>query len=126
MLDGPAAMTRFCNLIASEPDVAKVPLCIVSLLSWPGFGAALTLFLTKSFKIHSSTISEITRTCLNDLLACGGTALRLDLSLAEKEDLGSIPAHTNSKFLYHLGYKIVEKKLRTCQSRIVWCHSGRN
>lgn len=25
MLDGPAAMTRFCNLIASEPDVAKVP-----------------------------------------------------------------------------------------------------
>ncbi|XP_062383088.1 methionine synthase [Sardina pilchardus] len=30
MLDGPVAMTRFCNLIASEPDVAKVPLCIDS------------------------------------------------------------------------------------------------
>ncbi|CAD5120349.1 DgyrCDS8923 [Dimorphilus gyrociliatus] len=30
MLDGVAAMTRFCNLIASEPDVAKVPLCIDS------------------------------------------------------------------------------------------------
>jgi cobalamin-dependent methionine synthase I len=29
MLDGVAAMTRFCNLIASEPDVGKVPLCIV-------------------------------------------------------------------------------------------------
>lgn len=30
MLDGVAAMSRFCNLIASEPDVAKVPLCIDS------------------------------------------------------------------------------------------------
>uniref|UniRef100_A0A8C1TQ33 Methionine synthase n=1 Tax=Cyprinus carpio TaxID=7962 RepID=A0A8C1TQ33_CYPCA len=30
MLDGVAAMTRFCNLIASEPDIAKVPLCIDS------------------------------------------------------------------------------------------------
>lgn len=24
MLDGPTAMTRFCNLVASEPDVARV------------------------------------------------------------------------------------------------------
>lgn len=24
MLDGPSAMSRFCNLIASEPDIAKV------------------------------------------------------------------------------------------------------
>lgn len=24
MLEGPAAMTRFCNLIASEPDIARV------------------------------------------------------------------------------------------------------
>ncbi|XP_066090748.1 methionine synthase isoform X3 [Saccopteryx bilineata] len=30
MLDGPSAMIRFCNLIASEPDIAKVPLCIDS------------------------------------------------------------------------------------------------
>ncbi|XP_017339421.1 methionine synthase isoform X1 [Ictalurus punctatus] len=30
MLDGPAAMARFCKLIASEPDIAKVPLCIDS------------------------------------------------------------------------------------------------
>lgn len=30
MLDGVAAMTHFCNLIASEPDVCKVPLCIDS------------------------------------------------------------------------------------------------
>lgn len=26
MLDGPTAMTRFCNLVASEPDVARVML----------------------------------------------------------------------------------------------------
>ena len=30
MLDGVSAMTKFCNLIASEPDIAKVPLCIDS------------------------------------------------------------------------------------------------
>eukprot|EP00091_Calanus_sinicus_P014199 TRINITY_DN31618_c0_g1_i1.p2 TRINITY_DN31618_c0_g1~~TRINITY_DN31618_c0_g1_i1.p2 ORF type:complete len:163 (-),score=56.70 TRINITY_DN31618_c0_g1_i1:31-519(-) len=30
MLDGPAAMARFCNLISSEPDISKVPLCIDS------------------------------------------------------------------------------------------------
>jgi len=24
MLDGPSAMTRFCNFISSEPDIAKV------------------------------------------------------------------------------------------------------
>ncbi|KAK2150429.1 B-12 dependent methionine synthase [Paralvinella palmiformis] len=30
MLDGPAAMTKFLNLISSEPDIAKVPLCIDS------------------------------------------------------------------------------------------------
>lgn len=30
MLDGVAAMAKFCNLISSEPDIAKVPLCIDS------------------------------------------------------------------------------------------------
>merc|ERR1712128_360631 len=30
MLDGVAAMTKFCNLISSEPDIARVPLCIDS------------------------------------------------------------------------------------------------
>ncbi|XP_028903027.1 methionine synthase isoform X2 [Ornithorhynchus anatinus] len=30
MLDGPRAMARFCNSVASEPDVARVPLCIDS------------------------------------------------------------------------------------------------
>ncbi|KAM4524386.1 methionine synthase isoform 1-T1 [Odontesthes bonariensis] len=30
MLDGPTAMARFCNFITSEPDIARVPLCIDS------------------------------------------------------------------------------------------------
>ncbi|XP_065059051.1 methionine synthase-like isoform X2 [Rhopilema esculentum] len=30
MLDGQASMTKFVNLISSEPDIAKVPLCIDS------------------------------------------------------------------------------------------------
>ncbi len=30
MLDGPAAMTRFLNLIASEPDISRVPIMIDS------------------------------------------------------------------------------------------------
>lgn len=31
MLDGPNAMSRFCNFIASEPDIAKVVLTTVEL-----------------------------------------------------------------------------------------------
>lgn len=40
MLDGPSAMTRFCNLISSEPDIAKVVMeslqstLEITLLSW--------------------------------------------------------------------------------------------
>ncbi|KAM7371312.1 hypothetical protein PAMP_010793 [Pampus punctatissimus] len=30
MLEGPTAMARFCNFIASEPDISRVPLCIDS------------------------------------------------------------------------------------------------
>ncbi|XP_078261207.1 methionine synthase [Rhinoraja longicauda] len=30
MLDGESAMTRFCNLVSTEPDIAKVPVCIDS------------------------------------------------------------------------------------------------
>ena len=30
MLDGVAAMTKFCNLIASDPEISTVPLCIDS------------------------------------------------------------------------------------------------
>ncbi|XP_032881336.1 methionine synthase isoform X2 [Amblyraja radiata] len=30
MLDGKSAMIRFCNLVSTEPDIAKVPVCIDS------------------------------------------------------------------------------------------------
>ncbi|XP_059841639.1 methionine synthase isoform X1 [Hypanus sabinus] len=30
MLDGKSAMVRFCNLVSTEPDVAKIPVCIDS------------------------------------------------------------------------------------------------
>ena len=30
MIDGPAAMTRFLNLVASEPDISRVPIMIDS------------------------------------------------------------------------------------------------
>lgn len=30
LLDGVKAMGKFCRLIASEPDISKVPLCIDS------------------------------------------------------------------------------------------------
>ena len=32
MLDGPKAMARFCNLIASEPDIARVRVLIMFLI----------------------------------------------------------------------------------------------
>ena len=33
MIDGPAAMTRFLNLVAAEPDIAKVP-CMIDSSKW--------------------------------------------------------------------------------------------
>ena len=49
MLDGKAAMTRFLNLIASEPDVAKASMCVCVcgclLASFPG---PAQLFITIS------------------------------------------------------------------------------
>lgn len=35
MLDGPSAMTKFCNFIASEPDIAKVVQGLQSLRVFP-------------------------------------------------------------------------------------------
>ena len=40
MIDGPKAMTRFLNLIASEPDITKIPIMIDS-SSWPVIEAGL-------------------------------------------------------------------------------------
>ncbi len=30
MLDGEVAMTKFCNLLTSEPEIARVPICVDS------------------------------------------------------------------------------------------------
>lgn len=46
MLDGPSAMTRFCNSIASEPDIAKVVQPCLSIHSG-------TLFLSRAVISHS-------------------------------------------------------------------------
>uniref|UniRef100_A0A4W4G870 Methionine synthase n=1 Tax=Electrophorus electricus TaxID=8005 RepID=A0A4W4G870_ELEEL len=59
MLDGSVAMTRFCNLIASEPDIAKVPLCLDS---------------------SSFTVLEAGLKC------CQGKAIVNSISLKEGED----------------------------------------
>lgn len=40
MIDGPAAMTRFLNLVAAEPDIAKVP-CMIDSSKWEVIEAGL-------------------------------------------------------------------------------------
>ncbi len=40
MIDGPAAMTRFLNLVASEPDIARVP-CMIDSSKWEIIEAGL-------------------------------------------------------------------------------------
>lgn len=40
MIDGPAAMTRFLNLVASEPDIARVP-CMIDSSKWEVIEAGL-------------------------------------------------------------------------------------
>lgn len=34
MLDGPTAMIRFCNLVASEPDIARVGVFVICYHIW--------------------------------------------------------------------------------------------
>ena len=40
MIDGPAAMTRFLNLVAAEPDIARVP-CMIDSSKWEVIEAGL-------------------------------------------------------------------------------------
>ena len=40
LIDGPAAMTRFLNLVASEPDIARVP-CMIDSSKWEVIEAGL-------------------------------------------------------------------------------------
>ncbi|HRK64215.1 MAG TPA: methionine synthase, partial [Terricaulis sp.] len=56
MIDGPAAMTRFLNLIASEPDIAKIPLMIDS-SKWEVIEAGLKCAQGKSI-VNSISMKE--------------------------------------------------------------------
>ncbi|HRE44290.1 MAG TPA: methionine synthase [Terricaulis sp.] len=56
MIDGPAAMTRFLNLIASEPDIAKIPLMIDS-SKWEVIEAGLKCAQGKSV-VNSISLKE--------------------------------------------------------------------
>jgi 5-methyltetrahydrofolate--homocysteine methyltransferase len=56
MIDGPAAMTRFLNLIASEPDISKIPLMIDS-SKWEVIEAGLKCAQGKSI-VNSISMKE--------------------------------------------------------------------
>ena len=56
MIDGPAAMTRFLNLIASEPDIARIPLMIDS-SKWQVIEAGLKCAQGKSI-VNSISMKE--------------------------------------------------------------------
>ncbi|MBP6688412.1 MAG: methionine synthase [Hyphomonadaceae bacterium] len=56
MIDGPAAMTRFLNLIASEPDIARIPLMIDS-SKWAVIEAGLKCAQGKSI-VNSISMKE--------------------------------------------------------------------
>jgi len=56
MIDGPAAMRRFLNLIASEPDIAKIPLMIDS-SKWEVIEAGLQCAQGKSI-VNSISLKE--------------------------------------------------------------------
>jgi 5-methyltetrahydrofolate--homocysteine methyltransferase len=56
MLDGAAAMTRFLNLIGSEPDIAKVPVMVDS-SKWPVIEAGLRCLQGKSI-VNSISLKE--------------------------------------------------------------------
>ena len=56
MLDGAAAMTRFLNLVASEPDIARVPLMVDS-SKWTVLEAGLRCLQGKSI-VNSISLKE--------------------------------------------------------------------
>ncbi len=56
LIDGPAAMTKFLNLIAAEPDIARVPVMIDS-SSWPVIEAGLKCVQGKSI-VNSISLKE--------------------------------------------------------------------
>ncbi len=56
LLDGEAAMTKFCNLIASEPDIARVPIMIDS-SKWSVIEAGLKTIQGKAI-VNSISLKE--------------------------------------------------------------------
>ncbi|MFS4461090.1 methionine synthase [Bdellovibrio sp. HCB2-146] len=56
MIDGPAAMTRYLNLLAAEPDVAKVPVMVDS-SKWEVLEAGLKCLQGKSI-VNSISLKE--------------------------------------------------------------------
>ena len=56
LIDGPKAMTRFLNLIAAEPDIAKVPVMIDS-SAWPVIEAGLKCVQGKGI-VNSISLKE--------------------------------------------------------------------
>ncbi len=63
LIDGPAAMTRFLNLIAGEPDIAKIPLMIDS-SNWAVIEAGLKCAQGKSI-VNSISLKEGERAFLD-------------------------------------------------------------
>ncbi len=56
LLDGPAAMTRFLNLVAAEPDISRLPIMIDS-SSWPVIEAGLRCVQGKPI-VNSISLKE--------------------------------------------------------------------
>src|SRR4029077_13154234 len=56
MLDGPVAMTKFLNIIATEPDIARVPVMIDS-SKWSVLEAGLKCVQGKSI-VNSISLKE--------------------------------------------------------------------
>ena len=74
MLDGEAAMVKFLNLIASEPDISKVPLMIDS-SKWSIIEAGLKCVQGKSI-VNSISLKEGEANFTLDATLCLATARR--------------------------------------------------
>ena len=73
LLDGVKAITTFLNLIATEPDIAKVPIMVDS-SRWDVLEAGLQCVQGKGV-VNSISLKEGEADFL-DTPACGGTAPR--------------------------------------------------
>ncbi len=74
MLDSKAAMVRFLNLLAAEPDIAKVPVMLDS-SKWEILEAGLKCIQGKGI-VNSISIKEAKPNSSNKPSWCGATARR--------------------------------------------------